>query len=362
MSEVTTYDRRNFISGLAMTLAATQFDIAGFPQAPTSNVLPLPVERAMPSLGGATGWLNSEPLTARSLNGRVALINFWTYTCINWRRTLPYLRSWAERYMDQGLTVIGVHTPEFAFERKDENVRWAAKEMRIKYPIAIDNNYAIWQAFANQAWPALYFIDTKGTIRYRQFGEGDYEHAEAMLQQLLSESGSGPVDHGYSHVVQTGIETAADWANMGSPETYTGYQRTANFASPGGIAHNKPRVYTAPGRLGLNQWALAGNWTVKSQETLLNEPNGRIAYRFRARDLNLVMGPPSKGTFTRFRVSIDGQPPQAAHGVDLDGQGNGTVVEQRMYQLIRQSGPISERHFEIEFLNRGVEAFSFTFG
>jgi thiol-disulfide isomerase/thioredoxin len=322
----------------------------------------VPYRSALPSLERATEWLNSPPLTAEALRGKVVLVDFWTYTCINWLRTLPYVRAWAEKYRDQGLVVIGVHTPEFSFEKNLNNVRWAAKEMRVGYPIAVDSDYVIWRAFDNQYWPALYFIDAKGRARHHQFGEGAYEQSEMIIRGLLAEAGNDVASHEPVSVDGRGLEAAADWANLRSPENYVGYGRTQNFASPGGAASDKPRVYALPARLRLNDWALTGNWTMKKEATVLNEPSGSIAYRFHARDLHLVMGPAAPGTSVRFRVRIDGQPPGAAHGIDVDEQGDGTVTEQRLYQLIRQPKPITDRQFEIEFLGPGVEAFAFTFG
>lgn len=322
----------------------------------------LPIEGAMPSLGGATGWVNSRPLTADDLRGKVVLINFWTYTCINWLRQLPYIRAWAEKYGDQGLVVIGVHTPEFPFERDVDNVRHAAKDMRVDYPIAIDNDYAVWGAFTNRYWPALYFVDAQGHIRHHRYGEGEDEQSEMVIQRLLEEAGNGGTGRDLVSVDARGAEAAADWGSLRSPENYVGYERTESFASPGGAVLDEPRFYDAPGRMGLNHWALSGDWTVERQASLLNEANGRIAYRFHARDLHLVMGPAARGTSLRFRVLLDGQPPGFAHGIDLYEQGNGTVSEQRLYQLIRQPKPIADRHFEIEFLDPGVEAFAFTFG
>jgi len=322
----------------------------------------LPIEGELPSLGGATAWLNSPPLSAADLRGKVVLIDFWTYTCINWLRTLPYVRAWADKYRDHGVVVIGVHTPEFPFEHDLENVRQAAKNMRVEYPIAIDNDYAIWSAFNNHYWPALYIVDAQGRIRYHQFGEGAYEQSEMILQQLLAEAGIGGIAHELVSVDAQGAEAAADWGDLRSPENYVGYERTENFASPGGAVLDKPRVYAVPARFSLNHWALSGEWTVGRGATVLHAANGRIAYRFHARDLHLVMGPAARGTSVRFRVLIDGQLPGAAHGIDVDDQGNGTVTEQRLYQLIRQPKPIADRQFEIEFLDAGVEAFAFTFG
>ncbi len=322
----------------------------------------LPIEGELPSLGGATRWLNSPPLTTAGLRGKVVLIDVWTYTCINWLRSLPYVRAWAEKYKNQGLVVIGVHAPEFAFEKNIDNVRRAAKDMRVDYPIAIDNDYAIWRALKNEYWPALYFVDAQGRIRHHHFGEGEYEQSERIIQQLLAEAGIGGIGHELVSVDARGTEAAADWGSLKSPENYVGYERTENFASPGSAVLDKRGVYAVPARLRLNHWALSGDWTVGKQATVLNKANGRIAYRFHARDLHLVMGPAARGTSVRFRVLIDGKPPGAAHGLDVDAQGNGTVTEQRLYQLIRQPKPIADRQFEIEFLDSGVEAFAFTFG
>ena len=314
------------------------------------------------SLERANAWLNSPPLTPSALRGKVVLIDFWTYTCINWRRQLPYVRAWAEKYKDQGLVVIGVHAPEFAFEKNTDNVRWAVKDMRIDYPVAVDNDQAIWRGFNNQYWPALYFIDAQGRVRHHHFGEGAYEQSEKIIQDLLREAGASGVSSEPVSVNASGPEAAADWASLKSPENYLGAERTENFASPGGAALDKPRLYELPARLRLNEWALSGDWTVKKDKAALDKAGGRIAYRFHGRDLHLVMGPAASGTSVRFRVLIDGQPPGAAHGTDVDEQGNGTLTEQRMYQLIRQAAPIRDRQFEIEFLDPGAEAFAFTFG
>jgi thiol-disulfide isomerase/thioredoxin len=328
----------------------------------TPAAVRLPIEGELPSLGSATGWLNSQPLTAAGLRGKVVLVEFWTYTCINWLRTLPYVRAWAEKYKDRGLVVIGIHSPEFEFEKNVDNVRWAAQDMRVDYPIAIDSDHAVWRTFNNQYWPALYFVDAQGHIRHHQFGEGDYEQSERIIQQLLSEAGMRGIGQELVSVDARGAEAAADWGSLKSPENYLGYERTENFASPGGAVLDKQRIYAIPARLRLNHWALSGDWTVQKEATVLNKANGRIAYRFHARDLHLVMGPAARGTSVRFRVLIDGQPPGAAHGIDVDDQGNGRVTEQRLYQLIRQPKPIAERQFEIEFLDLGVEVFAFTFG
>jgi thiol-disulfide isomerase/thioredoxin len=322
----------------------------------------LPSEGELPSLSGATAWLNSPPLSAADLRGKVVLIDFWTYTCINWLRTLPYVRAWAEKYKEHGVVVIGVHTPEFSVEHDLENVRRAAKDMRVEYPVAIDNDYAIWDAFDNHYWPALYLVDAQGQIRSHHFGEGAYEQTEMMIQYVLAEAGIGGIDDELVSVEASGAEVAADWGDLRSAENYVGYERTENFASPGAAVLDEPRVYAVPARLRLNEWALSGEWTIGRETTVLNKANGRIAYRFHARDLNLVMGAAARGTSVRFRVFIDGQEPGAAHGGDVDEQGNGTVSEPRLYQLIRQPGHIADRQFEIEFLDAGVEAFSFTFG
>jgi thiol-disulfide isomerase/thioredoxin len=326
--------------------------------------VPLPVEGELPAFGGATGWLNSPPLTPDGLRGKVVLVNFWTYTCINWLRQLPYVRAWAAKYSDQGLVVIGVHTPEFGFEHDPDNVRRAVQDMQVGYPVAIDNDYAVWSAFDNNYWPALYFADAQGQIRHHSFGEGQYEVSEMIIKQLLAEAGSGDLGQGLVSVVvdASGVEAAADWATLGSPENYTGYARTENFASPGGVLPGQPHLYTAPALLRLNEWALSGDWTVAEQPATLNTAGGQITYRFRARDLHLVMGPVAPGTSVPFRVLLDGQPPGAAHGLDLDGQGHGTVTEQRLYQLIRQPERVTERTFEITFLDPGVAAYAFTFG
>jgi thiol-disulfide isomerase/thioredoxin len=345
-----------------MTIAATALGaFSPVVQQVAPAALQLPVEGELPSLGGATGWLNSPPLTASGLQGKVVLIDFWTYTCINWLRTLPYVRAWAEKYSKQDLVVVGVHTPEFPFEKDVEHVRRAVKDMRVDYPVAIDSDYRIWRAFKNQYWPALYFVDSKGRIRHHHFGEGRYDQSESIIQQLLTEAGK-TTSREIVAVDARGLEAAADWTNLKSSENYLGHERTENFASSGGAVVDKPQLYAAPARLRLNQWALSGDWTMGKGAALLNQANGRIAYRFHARDLHLVMGPAARGTSVRFRVLIDGKPPGAAHGIDADDQGNGKVTDSRLYQLIRQPKPITDRQFDIEFLDSGVEAFAFTFG
>jgi len=318
------------------------------------------LEGELPSLTSATGWLNSQPLTAADLRGKVVLINVWTYTCINWQRQLPYVRAWADKYKDQGLVVIGVHAPEFPFERNVDNVRQAAKRMNVGYPIAVDNDFAIWRAFSNVAWPALFFVDAQGRTRHNHFGEGQYEQSERFIQKLLSEAGASGISRDLVSVDGVGAEAAADWGSLRSPENYLGYERTERFAFV--PVRDKGHVYPPTARLSVNNWALAGDWTMKKGSVVLSKTNGRISYRFHARDLHLVMGPSAPGTSVRFRVLIDGKPPDAAHGTDVDDQGIGTVAEQRMYQLIRQPKPITVRLFEIEFLDPGAEAFAFTFG
>ena len=322
----------------------------------------LPFEGQLPPLSGATGWLNSPPLTAADLRGRVVLIDFWTYTCINWLRTLAYVRAWSEKYLDRGLVVVGVHTPEFPFEREIDNVREAARDMAVEYPVALDPNYAVWRAFSNNYWPAVYIADAQGRIRHHHFGEGGYEESETVIQGLLGEAGRGPVSDDLVSVAEEGFEAQADWANLESPETYLGYEQAQNFASPGGAELDEPRTYAAPDPLRLNRWALSGDWTVERRASVLNRADGRIAFRFHARDVHLVMGPRSRGTSVPFRVLVDGEPPGAAHGLDVNEQGRGTLVQQRLYQLIRERESITDRTFEITFHGPGVEAYAFTFG
>ena len=322
----------------------------------------LPVEGRLPSFDGATEWLNSPPLTTAELRGKVVLVNFWTYTCINWLRQLPYVRAWAGKYSGHGLVVIGVATPEFGFEHDLGNVRRAVRDMRVDYPVAVDNDYAVWGAFDNHYWPALYFADAQGRIRHHNFGEGEYQQSEMVIQQLLAEAGSEGAGRDLVSVEARGIEAPADWASLRTPETYAGYERTENFASPGGAVPGKRHVYQVPAELRLNNWALAGDWTMDEQAATLNEAGGQISYRFHARDLHMVMGPGAPDAPGRFRVLIDGQPPGPAHGGDVDDQGHGTVAEQRLHQLSRQPGPITARTFEITFLDPDVQAYSFTFG
>jgi thiol-disulfide isomerase/thioredoxin len=321
----------------------------------------LPIEGRLPSLSDAVAWLNSPPLTVEELKGKVVLINFWTYSCINCLRAIPYVRAWAERYKDQGLVVIGVHAPEFAFEKTIGNVRKAIADHRISYPVAIDSDFAIWRAFDNQYWPALYIADAQGRIRDHHFGEGAYDASERTIQQLLAEAGDIDPPTGLVQVAAAGAEAAADLGDISSPETYLGYAQAANFVSPGGTRRDTGNVYTA-GVPRLNQWALSGDWTVGRENAILNQADGAIVYRFHARDLHLVLGPMAEGRLIRFRVTIDGVAPGASHGTDVDEDGHGLVIRQRLYQLVRQNGAISDRTFEIRFLDPGVEAYVFTFG
>jgi cytochrome c biogenesis protein CcdA/thiol-disulfide isomerase/thioredoxin len=321
----------------------------------------LPIEGALPPLNGATEWLNSPPLTQEGLKGKVVLIDFWTYSCINCLRAVPYVRAWADKYKDDGLVVIGVHAPEFAFEKSIKNVRAAVADLKIDYPVAIDNDYAIWRAFNNQYWPAHYFIDGEGRIRHHHFGEGDYEESEHTIQQLLAEAGKAGVSADLVAVNASGAEAAPDMNNVGSPETYVGYDRAENFISPGGAVEDSRHVYAAATPR-LNEWALSGDWTIGKEDAVLNEPDGTIVYRFHARDLHLVLGPGPDGKPVRFHVTVDGAAPGSDHGADVDADGQGTVTGQRLYQLIRQNGKIGDRTFEIRFLDPGVQAYAFTFG
>ena len=323
--------------------------------------LTLRTEGRMPGFHGATGWLNTEPLTPEALRGRVVLVQFWTYTCINWLRTLPYVRAWAEAYGDRGLVVVGVHTPEFSFERDVHNVRDAVEAMAIGYPVALDSDYAVWEAFGNHYWPALYFVDATGRIRHHVFGEGDYDRSEQVIRQLLDEAGSDLADRALVAVVADGVEAAADWDDLATGETYLGYARGGYSASPEPAGPGSRR-YTVPARLRRNDWALWGDWSVGSEAVVLDEAAGGIVFSFHARDLNLVMGPVSRGGSARFRVRLDGAPPGEAHGVDVDAEGNGVLGGQRLYQLIRQPLPVADRRFEIEFDSPGVLATVVTFG
>lgn len=398
MGEELKYDRRHFFSAAAMTLGATTLGISSTAKG-SGNVSAtslLHINDELTSLVYANGWLNSQALTSEQLAGKVVLIHFWTYTCINWLRTLPYVRAWSKKYKDRGLVVIGVHTPEFEFEKNVDNVLEAAKSLKVDYPIAIDNDFEIWHAFKNEYWPALYLVDARGRIGHRQFGEGEYELSERTIQKFLAKVGStgteqerdsvkarhiedaadlknregliekwattGNNDIGLVSIDAQGVEAAPDWKSLQSPENYVGYERTAFFTSPGGLRPNAGHIYAAPGRMKFNHWALSGDWTAKPQAIILNRANGSINYRFHARDLHLVMGAQTVGKPVRFRVKIDDLPPGVAHGIDANEEGKGIVTQPRLYQLIRQQNPIKDRHFEIEFLDAGVEAFAFTFG
>ncbi|KWF08703.1 cytochrome c biogenesis protein DipZ [Burkholderia pseudomultivorans] len=326
---------------------------------------PLPAEGTLPSLDGAVQWLNSPPLTAAGLRGKVVLVDFWTYSCINCLRTLPYTNAWARKYARYGLVVIGVHAPEFAFERDLGNVKKAVHDLGIDYPVAIDNGYAIWRAFGNQYWPAHYFVDAQGRIRRHHFGEGEYAESERAIQSLLAEAGHPDalnVPLGLAGAPAQGALAAADSADVRSPETYVGYARAEDFASPGGVVRDASHRYDAPAHPDLNDWGLAGTWQVGAERATLAAPAGKIVYRFHARDLHLVLGPGANGKPVRFRVTLDGAAPGDAHGSDTDAQGYGTVSGQRLYQLVRQPGAIADRTFAIEFLDPGVDAYAFTFG
>lgn len=322
----------------------------------------LPVEGVLPPLGGAVKWLNSPPLDAAALKGKVVVIDFWTYSCINCLRSLPYVKAWAQKYKDQGLVVIGVHAPEFAFERDLGNVAKAVRDLGITYPVAIDNNYAIWRAMNNQYWPAHYFIDAQGKVRYHHFGEGEYAKSEQVIQQLLAEAGSKNVSTDMVKADASGVQLAGDATDVASPETYLGYERAQNFASAGGAQADRTSTYAAPVQPALNQWGLAGNWKIGAEHITLAKAAGKIEFRFHARDLHLVLGPGADGKPVRFRVTLDGAAPGQDGGVDLTADGSGRVSGQRLYQLLRQSGPVRDRTFSIEFLDPGVQAYAFTFG
>jgi hypothetical protein len=346
--------RRHFLGTTAMTLAAARLGLVGSSEAAERE------PRHLEAIGRATAWVDSPPLSAESLRGKVVLVQFGTYTCINWLRTLPFLRAWSRTYR-QGLAVVGVHTPEFGFEARVENVRREVPRLKLPFPMAIDSDRAIWRAFDNRYWPALYFIDARGRVRDRHFGEGRYERSEQVLRDLLGDAGVSSDQATAEPIAEGAFDVQADWEHLKSGELYLGLGRSAGFTSPGGAAPGQARVYAAPTRLALNEWALAGEWTIASEPITMNEAPGRIVCRFQARDVHLVMGP-RQGSPVRFRVSIDGQPPGAAHGADVDAAGAGAAAEQRLYQLIRQPGLIVERTFGIEFMDPGVEAFAFTFG
>jgi cytochrome c biogenesis protein CcdA/thiol-disulfide isomerase/thioredoxin len=321
----------------------------------------LPVEDLSPSLDGAREWLNSPPLSLEALKGKVVLVDFWTYSCINCLRAVPYVRAWAKKYRDHGVVVIGVHAPEFAFERNVDNVRSAIKTLKISYPVAIDNDYKIWRSFENEYWPAHYFIDGNGKVRHHHFGEGEYAESEQVIQKMLADAGNKDVPGGIVSVNASGAEAASDKADVNSPETYIGYDRSEHFASPGGVVQDESHLYEA-GEPQLNDWSLTGKWTVGEERAQLDDKDGSIVYRFHARDLHLVLGPSTEGNKIRFRITIDGKPPGDAHGADTDVDGNGEVTTQRLYQLVRAHGTVGDHTFEIRFLDPGVQAYAFTFG
>jgi hypothetical protein len=319
-------------------------------------------EGRLPGFEGATRWLNSPPLTPDELRGKVVLVDFWTYTCINWLRTLTWMRAWWEKYESDGLVVIGVHTPEFPFERDEDNVREAVEELRVRYPVALDPNFGVWNAFANNYWPAVYVADMDGRIRHHHYGEGGYDECERVVQRLLRDAGHDGFDDELVSVEPEGFEVQADWSHLKTPETYVGYQQGESFASSSDLVLDDPREYSIPEPLNLNEWALAGRWAVESRAGVSGEPGARIAFRFHARDVNLVMGPRPRAASIPFRVTVDGKPPGEAHGLDVDEQGNGTLRRQRLYQLIREPGSVEDRTVEITFLEPGAEAYCFTFG
>jgi thiol-disulfide isomerase/thioredoxin len=319
-------------------------------------------EGRMPDLDGAVAWLNSAPLNHKSLRGKVVMVDFWTYTCINSLRPLPYIKSWAAKYKDAGLIVIGAHTPEFSFEKERDNVENAVQNLRVTYPVAIDSNYEIWRAFNNQYWPAQYLVDGKGRIRYHHFGEGDYGELERAIQTLVGENGATDVDANLVSVSGEGVEAAPDFRDERSPETYLGYRQTEHFSSHERLTHDSQRTYSSPARLSLNQWALGGSWKVGEESAVPQEAGGKIIFRFHSRDLNLVLAPTKDGKPVRFRVKLDGSTPGDNCGSDAAPDGTGEVREPRVYQLIRQKGLIEDRTFEIEFQDPGVQALDFTFG
>jgi thiol-disulfide isomerase/thioredoxin len=356
-----TMTRRRFLESAALSMTAldtlaARTAASAWKQSPTNGLEP------MPELAGATGWINSEPLTREGLRGKVVLADIWTYSCINSLRQLPYFKAWAARYKDAGLVVLGVHSPEFGFEKDRVNVERAVRDLNVSYPIAIDSNQGIWRAFKNEYWPADYFIDRKGNIRGHHFGEGDYEQSERMLQDLLNENGPSGLDRTLSNVRGAGIEARADLSNARSPETYVGYARAERFVSPERVAPNSPQLYSAPRRLELNEWALIGAWVIDGESASVRTASGRLLYRFHSRDLHFVLAPPSNGKPVHFTVRLDGAAPGDDHGVDTMPDGTGIIREPRLYQLIRQTGGVFDRTFEIEFHDAGARGFSLTFG
>ncbi|MGO9930916.1 MAG: cytochrome c biogenesis protein DipZ [Steroidobacteraceae bacterium] len=351
------------MSNSSMAMSNAKADGHAMMAATAKAAAPLAVEGEIPSFAGATLWLNSPPLTPEGLRGKVVVVDFWTYSCINCLRALPFVKGWYEKYKDHGLVVIGVHAPEFAFEKDPNNVRRAVADLKITYPVALDNDYAIWQAFNNQYWPAHYFIDASGRVRAHHFGEGSYDESEDTIRRLLTEAGNTNLPPpGMGPVPAVGVQAPPDEAHDQSPETYIGYRRAENFASAGGFAQDQAHAYVAPAAFKLNQWALGGSWTVDPEKAILNAAPGRILFRFYARDLHLVLGPSKDAKPARFRVTLDGAAPGTNHGADTDSSGAGVIDGQRLYQLIRQSGAVGEHEFSIEFLDSGVQAYSFTFG
>jgi thiol-disulfide isomerase/thioredoxin len=350
------------------TAVANDAMMAANPQkAGAGNAMTAPADGSTPGpalakIAGATAWINSLPITPESLRGKVVLVDFWTYSCINCLRTLPYIKAWNAKYKDSGLVIIGVHTPEFPFEKDEANVRKAVKELGIAYPVAMDNDYGVWRKFNNEYWPADYFIDVSGHIRHHEFGEGNYDESEKWIRTLLEEANHLPIPDSATNVTATGAEASPDSDEVKSPETYVGYERAQKFASPGGLDDDDAHLYQTPSDLRLNQWAFAGNWKDAGQIATGLASSTSISYRFHARDLHLVLGPSTDGKPIRFRVTLDGKPPGTDHGEDTDADGYGTVTEDRLYQLIRQKGSIRDCTFRIEFLNPGVQAYSFTFG
>jgi thiol-disulfide isomerase/thioredoxin len=344
------------IAAVGCFLTSTR--ISADAQEPPSIVGSTPLD----GLSGATGWINSKPLTAKELKGKVVLVDFWTYSCINCLRSLPYIQAWAEKYKQSGLVVIGVHSPEFDFEKDSPKVQKAVQKFGVTYPIALDSNHAIWDAFHNEYWPAHYFIDTKGKVRHEHFGEGDYDKSERWIQELLQERNGKAMPASAVNVQAQGIEAAADMRDAHSPETYIGFGRAEHFESPGGFRMGGEKSYSAPANLALNEWGLEGKWVDNMQRAVLSAAGGKIVFRFHARDLHLVLGPAGDGKQVRFKVTIDGQAPGDNHGVDTDAGGNGVVVDHRLYQLVRIKGTVTDHTFAIEFEDPGVQAFSFTFG
>ncbi|PWU07840.1 MAG: hypothetical protein C5B51_08935 [Terriglobia bacterium] len=345
-------DRRSFLRKAAMAFATIGL---------ADGRLVLADEGRMPDLDGAVGWLNSAALSSKSLRGKVVLVNFWTYSCINSLRELPYMKAWAAKYKDAGLVVIGAHTPEFGFEKERGNVERAVHDLNVAYPVALDSDYGVWQAFHNEYWPANYFIDPKGRIRYHYFGEGEYDKSERVIQELLRENGASGWGESPVPPSGTGVELAPS-SDQGSPETYAGYARAERFASPERLSRDSKKTYSVPAALGLNRWGLSGLWAAGAESSVPQAAGAKIVFRFHSRDLHIVLGPGKDGNPIRFRVTLDGAVPGGDHGLDSGSDGTGEVREPRMYQLIRQKGPVSDRTFAIEFLDPGAQAFSFTFG